>query len=248
VELTVVIPSFGLTALLRACLIHLQTSLGAADISRYRIAVVDNGSVVPYRAEQLPADRLALVRLDKRTSFSRACNIGASSSPGRRYLFLNNDVLLHHDALGDMLRLSARPNVGICGARLVYPDDLIQHCGVRFDDGPRGCYHEYHRWPSASVSRAVRDFQAVTAAALVIDGNLFESLGGFDEAFPFGYEDVDLCLRARQAGAAITCSQAVDSIHFSAMSNQEPSRQDASRAVFFERWANRFSVDGTISA
>ncbi|MDR3467166.1 MAG: glycosyltransferase [Xanthobacteraceae bacterium] len=246
-ELTVVIPSFGLTALLRACLFHLEAGLQAADISRYAIAVVDNGSVVPYRSDQFPCDNLALVRLDKRTSFSRACNVGASSSPSRRYLFLNNDVLLQKDALRDMLQLFARPNVAVCGARLVYPDDLIQHCGVRFDAGPRGCYHEYHRRPSSSVSRAVRDFQAVTGAVFLVDGDLFGSLGGFDEAFPFGYEDVDFCLRARQIGAAVTCSQAVDSIHFSGTSNQDPSRQDASRAVFFRRWANRFSIDGTIS-
>jgi GT2 family glycosyltransferase len=246
VDLTVVIPSFGLTALLRACLAHLQTSIAAAGIGRASIVVVDNGSIDPYRADQLACEHLVLVRFDKRSSFSQACNIGANRSPARHYLFLNNDVLLHTDALRDILALAARPNVGICGARLVYPDDTIQHCGVRFYPGPRAAHHEFHGLPSASVSRAVRDFQAVTGAAMLIEGGLFEKLGGFDEVFPFGYEDVDICLRARQTGAVVTCSQAVDSIHFESTSNKDPTRHDGSRKIFFERWADRYGIDGTV--
>jgi GT2 family glycosyltransferase len=246
VDLTIVIPSFGLTALLRACLVHLQTSLHAAGVDRHNIVVVDNGSNVPYTSEQLSCEHLTLVRLDKRSSFSRACNAGADST-SRRYLFLNNDVLLHSNAIRDMLLLAGRPNVGICGARLVFPDDTIQHCGVRFHPERRGAYHQYYGWPTAGVSRAVRDFQAVTGAVLLIDGRLFEKLGGFDEGFPFGFEDTDICLRARQTGAIITCSQAVDSIHFESTSGKDPSRYDGSRKVFFERWSNRISIDGTIS-
>jgi GT2 family glycosyltransferase len=246
-ELTVVIPSFGLAALLRSCVAQLEASLAAASISSSVIHVVDNGSEAPYRAERFAVSNLKLSRLDKRSSFSKACNLGASSQVSQRYLFLNNDVLLHRQAIRDMMGLMQRPGVGICGARLVFEDDCIQHCGVRFGDSMGGPYHEFHGRPTESVSRAVRDFQAVTGAALLIDGALFAAIGGFDESFPFGYEDVDLCLRARRRGALVTCSQAVDSLHFESRSNRDPKRHDASRALFYDRWAGQFSLETMVS-
>jgi GT2 family glycosyltransferase len=93
------------------------------------------------------------------------------------------------------------------------------------------------------VSRIPRRFQAVTGAALLITAATFESLGGFDEAFPFGYEDVDLCLRAGQLGRSIVCSQAYDSIHLESMSDRRPHRHSTSRKVFFDRWRGRYTFD-----
>ena len=244
--LTVVIPSFGLVALLRACLMHLEIAITRAGLVDWRVAVVDNGSVTPYKPDQFEVKGLELIRLDRRTSFSRACNAGAAGPASKCLMFLNNDVLLHPRALAEMFALLAAPGIGICGARLVYPDERMQHCGVRFDGGPRAAHHEFHGWPSASVSRLERHFQAVTAAALLIRGEVFSALGGFDERYPFGYEDVDLCLRARHLGYSITCAQAVDSIHFESTSNQDPRRHDASRALFLERWSNRYTIDGEI--
>jgi GT2 family glycosyltransferase len=184
-----------------------------------------------------------LLRLDRPHSFSAACNRGARLAPADHYLFLNNDVLLHPLALSEMLALIREPNTGICGARLVYLDDTIQHCGVRFDRGKRGPHHEFHGRHTSSVSRIPRRFQAVTGASLLITAATFDSLGGFDEAFPFGYEDVDLCLRAGQLGRSIVCSQAYDSIHLESMSDKRPHRHSASRKVFFDRWRGRYTFD-----
>lgn len=244
-DLTIVIPSFGLAALLRACIVHASVALQRAGLAQVCIAVVDNGGLEPYEANRFEGPGLAFVRLDRRSSFSRACNAGAAARVSQRFLFLNNDVLLHPDAIGEMLILSSGRNIGVCGARLVYPDDRIQHCGVRFHADLRGPHHEFHGLPTKTVSRAVRPFQAVTGAALLIDGALFARLGGFDEAFPFGFEDVDLCLRARLEGVEITCSQGVDSLHFESTSNRDPRRLDASRTVFFDRWAGRYTADLT---
>jgi len=246
VELTVVIPSFGLDALLRTCLASLATSLQVAGIDDVRVVVADNGSTNPYRVEHLGGGRVELLRFDQRTSFARACNMAARSAPARRYLFLNNDVLLHPQAIADVVgTMDAVRNAGICGARLVFPDDRIQHCGVRMDDGPLGPYHEFAGQPTARVSRAIRDFPAVTGAVLLIDGQLFDELGGFDEIYPFGYEDLDLCLRAGQKGARITCAQAIDSLHFESMSNRDPGRHDLSRQQFWQRWKGRYTRVGS---
>ncbi|MCZ8315510.1 hypothetical protein [Phreatobacter sp.] len=95
------------------------------------------------------------------------------------------------------------------------------------------------------MSRAIRDFPAVTGAVLLIDGQLFDELAGFDEIYPFGYEDLDLCLRAGQKGARITCAQAIDSLHFESTSNRDPGRHDLSRQQFWLRWQGRHTRVGS---
>lgn len=242
-DLTVVIPSVGLRALLRTCLAHVDAALAALAGIEASVVVVDNATTPPYRREELGGS-LELLRFDLPHSFSAACNAGARLRPASRLLFLNNDVLLVPPALREMMSMLDRAGAGICGTRLVLPDDTIQHCGVRFDAGPRGPFHIHHGRPTAIVSRQQGVFQAVTGAALLIDGGLFERLGGFDLAYPFGYEDVDLCLRARQLGAPVLCAQSHDSVHFESSSSQNPDRHGASQKVFFGRWQGRYTIDG----
>ena len=88
-ELSVVIPSYGLTALLRTCVLHVQSGLTRALPGRTAIVVVDNGSAMPYQADDLATPDVRILRLDRRHSFSAACNRGASAVPAARY-----DVIL----------------------------------------------------------------------------------------------------------------------------------------------------------
>lgn len=242
-DLTVVIPSVGLRALLRTCLAQLDLAVRALAGVSASVVVVDNGTAPPYHAGELGSG-VELVRFDVPRSFSRACNRGAAHRPASRLLFLNNDVLLLPGALGEMMQHLDRAGPAICGTRMVLPDDTIQHCGVRFDAGPRGPFHIHHGRPSAIVPRQHAPFQAVTGAAMLIDAGLFERLGGFDPIYPFGYEDVDLCLRARQLGAPVLCAQSHDSLHFESTSSRDPNRHSASRKLFFERWSGRYTIDG----
>lgn len=247
--LSVVIPSCGLDGLLRQCLSCLEASAAAAGIEQLHVVVVDNASPVPYRPDDLGSScDLEIVRFDVPTSFARACNIGASRrADASELLFLNNDVLLHRGALGDMNAAKSTHCAHICGARLVYPDGTIQHCGVLFDGGDRGPYHHRHRDRTDLVPRQTRRLQSVTGACLLVDRRLFDRLGGFDEQFPFAYEDVDFCLRAGQLGATIVCAQGVDSIHLQGSSRDERAfaLERLGKTLFFARWRGRFSVDGS---
>jgi GT2 family glycosyltransferase len=240
----VIIPSHGLDAMLSTCVNLLDMAIREAGTEEFRVVIVDNGSAVPYRRDRFDCRNIDIVRLDRRSSFSHACNAGAQLHPARLLLFLNNDVFLHRLAINDMMLLAADPLTGICGARLVYPDDRIQHCGVRLHGGRSGPHHEFHGWPTTSVSRDVRPYQAVTGAALLVKGDAFRSVDGFDEIYPFGFEDTDLCLKIRQLGLSVTCSQAIDSIHFESYTNKLPYRHMPSREIFFRRWEGRYALDG----
>jgi len=239
--MTVVIPSLGLNALLRSCIHALDTALRNAECEA-RIVVVDNASPDPYRKGEF-GEHVDIMRLDEPRSFSIACNRAAFSAPNDIVLFLNNDVLLHPDAITDILETMRETGAAICGARLVYPDDTIQHCGVRIGGPLPAPYHEFNGDPSATVSRAVRDYQVVTGAVLAARFDLFRELDGFDEAFPFAYEDVDFCLRARQKGYRVTCAQRVDSVHFESTTPGRFVRELGGRVIFEKRWIGRCTID-----
>jgi GT2 family glycosyltransferase len=236
----VVVPSRGLDALLRHCLLALHAALQSLpDGVATRVVVVDNASPVPYRPGDVAADRV--LRLDRHHSFAAACNLGTDAADADATLVLNNDVLLDPAAIASMLAHLDDPVVGIVGARLVYPDATIQHRGVAL--GPDGPYHPDRGRPSASVDRRSGPLQAVTGAALLVRRETLASVDGFDEAYPFGLEDIDLCLRARQVGWAVVCDQSVDSLHFESMTPGRAELDTPSRELFRRRWHGAVALD-----
>lgn len=239
--ITTVIVSRGLEPMLRDCLAHARRALGQGRSTMAdRMVVVDNASQPAYTG--LDAE---LLRFEQHQSFAAACNAGIQAARNDLYLMLNNDVFLHERAIGAMLEAMGKgARIGICGARLIYPDGRIQHAGIRFGPSELGPYHVHRAIPSAEVPRTMADFQAVTAACMLIRREAADELGGFDEIYPFGWEDVDLCLRARHRGWRVICCPDVDSIHFESLTPGRMDRDQASRDVFMARWKGRVCTDG----
>lgn len=245
-SLTAVIVSRGLETLLHVCLEHLQRALERVPTSvPHRIVVVDDASPFPYDGPALRVRGAEILRFDVHRSFARACNAGAARHAGDGVLLLNNDVLLAPDALADMLdALETVPGAGICGTRLLFPDATIQHCGVVFGGGVRGPYHVHRGRPGHAVARSVAEFQAVTGACLLARREVWDALGGLDEDYPFGLEDVDFCLRARQHGWRVVCAAEADSLHFESTTPGRAELDVSSRALFLRRWHGRYTLDG----
>ena len=246
VNLKVIIPSKGMDGLLAACLNSLYENIRNANVSNFEVIVVDNGSEYPIWIDKNAFNNFRIMRFDYPRSFSSACNVIRNCKEGTDLLFLNNDVFLHPQAISQYFKISKKLNLGICGSRLIYTDGTIQHCGIRFDEGQRGPYHEFHKTKSILVPRQIKYYQAVTGACLFIKKELFDDMNGFDENYPFGYEDVDLCLRARERCVKISCIQEYDSLHFGSLSNQRHDRHLESKYYFLKCWKGRYSIDGDI--
>jgi len=208
VDSSVIIPVRGEAALTRSCL----DALLRDRPDHMEVIVVDDGSVDATRRLLVSyGDSIRVVEHGHSRGFSAACNAGAAVARGNELVFLNNDTIPRTgwlDALRDYAR--TEPAAGAVGARLLYPDDTIQHAGVVFDaDGtPR---HRYRGFPAQfpAVLKS-RRFQAVTGACILIPRDIFEALRGFDIAFTNGYEDIDLCLRIGEAGREVHyCADAV---------------------------------------
>lgn len=175
------------------------------------VILIDNGSRDRRSLEQFerwierePA-RLKVVPYDVPFNFSRINNYGVSKSSGDYLLFLNNDTeIITADWLEAMLEQAQRPPIGAVGAKLLYPDNTIQHAGVIVGlGGVAGHSHKY--FPADAPGyfytlQTVNNFSAVTAACLMVRRTVFDEVGGFDESLAIAFNDVDLCLRLRSAG------------------------------------------------
>jgi GT2 family glycosyltransferase len=205
-RVSVVIPTRDRADLLRACIDSLQRQPCSA---RCELIVVDNGSVESATREYLAAlsrrEDARVLSYPGPFNWSAVNNFAARSATGEYLLFLNNDVeALAPGWLDALLAFASRPEIGIVGGLLLYPDGTVQHAGVVLGlTGFAGHVFAGRRpdemTPLGRADR-IRDCTAVTGACMLMRRELFDLLGGFDERFVLCGSDVEICLRARARG------------------------------------------------
>ncbi len=244
VPVSIIIPVFNNLELTRNCLASIWRHT-PADL--YELIVVDNGSTDGSGAffhHQAQAARLRCLSNPVNLGFAKACNQGARAARGELLLFLNNDTLVTPgwlEALVDILRKD--PDVAAAGAKLLYPDDTVQHAGVVFNE--RGAvyhlYRHFHR-DHPAVNKE-RDFQVVTGACLLIRKTIFMQAGLFDEGFQNGFEDVDLCLRVRQLGYRIRYTPRSVLYHLESKTPGRFAREEENSRLLAKKWQGRIVPD-----
>ena len=170
--------------------------------------------------------------------FASMNNRGALAASGEVLVFLNDDVEpLSAEWLNELVAQVQRPEVGVVGANLLYPSGAMQHAGIALGlmDGAghphRGTFgHSF--WPWTSMTRNVT---AVTGACMAVRRRVFEELNGFDTCFPVNYNDVDLCLRARDAGYQVICEASAVLRHQESKTRVRGVSWDE-RERFYARW------------
>lgn len=154
-------------------------------------------------------------------NFSKGNNYLARLAKGRYLVFLNNDCYVQPNWLSTMIKkLDNDPTIGMIGSLLLFPQTkTIQHSGVVFlTNGPeQGMPHHILTQESPArhslFLKRPRMFQAVTAACSAMPKSLFNNLGGYDESFEFGYEDVDLCLRISNLNYKVVFDPTSNALH-----------------------------------
>jgi GT2 family glycosyltransferase/SAM-dependent methyltransferase len=222
-EASVIIPVFGRLELTLWCL---HALLAGPHRRAFEIVVVDDGSA-DATPEVLPRlSRVRHVRRPENRGFVHACNLGAAHARGRLLVFLNNDTLPLPgwlDALADTLR--DRPDAGLVGSKLIYPDGRLQEAGgIVWQNGAawnvgRGGDRAL---PELEYRRPV-DF--CSGASIAVPADLFREAGGFDEAFAPAYaEDVDLALRLRARGKDVLYQPRSEVVHIEGASSGTSTR------------------------
>jgi GT2 family glycosyltransferase len=187
---------------LRKCILSIQSK---STYYNYEIVLIENASQEEKTFllyEELQKNTaVRIITYKEPFNFSRANNYAASQALGDVFLFLNNDIeVVSPDWLERLLEHALRKEVAIVGAKLVYPNNTIQHAGVILGIGGfAGHSHKYFpRNAKGYINRLrlIQNYSAVTGACMMIRRDVFYELGGFDEQYAIAANDIDLCLKA----------------------------------------------------
>ncbi len=196
---SILIPTRDRADLLRRCLDSIRTRSTYRNVE---ILVLDNGSserdAVRLLASLKPPHRV--ISEPRPFNWSAINNLGARHARGEYLLLLNNDTeVIEPSWIESMLRHAQRPEVGVVGAKLLYPDDRVQHAGVVVGIGGTAG-HAFHGLPRddpgyIGMAAVARNYTAVTGACMMVRRAVFEAAGGLDESYRIAYGDIDFCLR-----------------------------------------------------
>lgn len=231
----------------------LDSILEKSTYDNFEIVIVENNSIEQetldlYEHLQVEHDDIRVVKFDGAFNYSAVCNFGVEHSRGSYYLFLNNDVeVITPNWIELLVGPLQREEVGIVGARLLYPDDTIQHDGIIIPySDPK---HMMHTAPSSivyyfSMMQNARDVLAVTGACLMVSKEDFRAIEGLDEQFAIAYNDVDFCLRMREAGKRVIIDPNIKLYHYESVTRgldevdySSRCRKTKELALFQDRWA-----------
>lgn len=247
---SLIIPTRNGLDLLRTCV---QSVLALTTYPNYEILIVDNGSDDPATLEWLAGvqgDRRVRVLHDDRPFNYSALNNGAVlHARGELLGLLNNDLeVITPDWLDEMVSHALQPGIGAVGARLWYQDNTLQHGGVIVGLGGVAGHAHVHmaRQHAGYFGRTslLSAFSAVTAACLVIRKSIFEEVGGLNEPdLAVAFNDVDFCLRVREAGYTNMLTPYAELYHYESATRglddtpEKSARFNREVAYMRQRWA-----------
>lgn len=236
-KVSVIIPTRDGLALLSRCIDSLFAHAGTLEVE---LIVVDNGSVEPETLcyfDEIRARGVRVLPMPGPFNFSSLNNRAVAEATGNILCLLNNDIeALHEGWLEELVGQLMRPGVGAVGAKLLWPNGMVQHGGVVLGIGNVAGHYGNRLsdgdWGDHGRNQLLQRVSAVTAACLLVRKADYLRVGGMDEAaFPVAFNDVDLCLKIRRLGMAIVWSPYARLLHAeSASRGHEDTPQKKARA------------------
>ena len=218
-QVSIIIPTRDRGSLLRQCI---ESIFAKTDYANFDVTIVDNESTeqetLDYLASLRTNSRVSILRVNAEFNFSRLNNLGVRQARGTFVALLNNDLeVMNRGWLAEMVSHAARPEVGAVGARLWYPDGKMQHGGVILGVGGvathahSGLHQEHGYFARAHLTQ---NFSAVTGACMLLRKQLYLQLGGLDEVnLAVAFNDIDFCLRLREAGLLVVWTPHAEFVH-----------------------------------
>jgi GT2 family glycosyltransferase len=239
-------------ALLRQCI---DSVLSKTSYPRMEVVVVDNGSTDPEILDylRLRQDELQVIRDDRPFNFAALNNEAVEQAKGEVVCLLNDDTEVIEDRwLDEMVGQLLQPGVGAVGAKLFYDDGRLQHAGVVLGVGG-AAGHAYRMVPGDAVGSMGRlilaqTLSAVTGACMVVRREAWEQLGGMDEVhLPVAFNDVDFCLRLREAGWRVVWTPEARLLHHESVTRGDETKRRAGFAAeelyMIHRWGDVLRTD-----
>lgn len=253
---SIVIPNKDCAYLLTQCV---RSILEKTTYAHFEIIIVENNSTQPSTFEcyeQLEAldERVRTVTWPGEFNFSKIVNFGVEHARGLFALLLNNDIeVIDSSWLERMLGLAQRDNVGAVGAKLLYADGTVQHAGVAITEGACPCTHTLRYLPESNNGyfgnlALTRECSMVTGACLLTRIDVFNQVGGFNEALSVECNDIDYCLKLRKNGYVVVF-EPTTLYHFESVSRgldssiEKRARASKEHAYLRAQWARECVED-----
>jgi len=217
---SIIIPNKDCVSLLQNCL---SSIMEKTTYSNYEIIIVENNSTedaaFAYYEELGQHTNVHVVHW-KGNGFnhSELNDFGAKHAKGTQLVLLNNDIeIITPNWIEEMLMFCQRGDVGAAGAKLYYPNNTIQHAGVILGAGGIAghAFYKEHRDAGGYMGklRIAQNLSAVTAACMMAKRSAFEEVGGFSPEIRASFNDVDFCLKLREAGYLIVWTPYAEAYH-----------------------------------
>ncbi len=223
---TIIIPTKDKVSILANCVesLFLKTAY-----KNFEVIIVDNNSEDPlthayYQKIKAENQQLSVLEFKPAFNFSAMNNLGVKHSKGEILILLNNDTsVINADWLNEMVGLCVRKETGAVGAKLFYPNGLVQHAGVFLFEGNPGNHiylHCMHNEPGYfNKLNLVQNYSAVTAACLAVRKEVYIAAGGLDEEnLKITYNDVDFCLKLIELGYQNVWTPFAQLVHYESLS------------------------------
>lgn len=251
-RVSIIIPFRDQLRITQECVNRLLTLTTYPD---FEIILVDNWSEEPdthaFCAEIARHRNVRVMTVKEQFNYSRLNNLAAAESNAEFFMFMNNDVFVTdaewlNIAVAEAL---SADDIGAVGGKFVYPSGRVQHAGVVVHPETVATHvhhglgvEEYGYMGRAQVSHEVT---AVTAAAILVRAEAFREVGGFDEVnLKIAYNDVDLCLKLRDAGWRIIQCNNFRAVHYESFSRggddspEKKARLAEESRYMHSRWAD----------
>lgn len=247
-RVSLIVPTRDQYKLLHVCI---EGLLNETDYPNLEIIVVDNQSSDPETLAYFEAIKkrgVVLLEHPYPFNYSTINNRAASIATGELIGLVNNDIeIIEGDWLKEMVAQLYRPGVGAVGAKLLWPNRMVQHGGVVVGINGLAAHTgnnlEQRDAGYLGMNQITRRQSAVTAACLLLRKSVFDGVEGLDEhAFPVAFNDVDLCLRIQRQGMHMIWSASAELIHAESASRGKDStpeknaRANREQAAFAQRW------------
>lgn len=226
--------------------------LNASTYKNFEIIVIENNSNDSktfdyYESLKMRDERIRLVQYEGEFNYSKINNYGAKFAKGEYLLLLNNDMeIITPSWIEEMLMFVQRKDVGAAGALLYYSDNTVQHAGLIMGIGGSAAHAHRHavRNSGGYIHRLsiAQNMSGVTGACLMVKRSVWNELGGLDEKFAVAFNDVDFCLRIRDAGYLIVFTPYAELYHYESKSRGYENTQAKQvrfareRQLLRERW------------
>lgn len=251
VKVSIIIPLYNRLELTKQCF---ESIVAFTQKGLYEIIFVDNYSSDGTR-EYLNAiisqyPDVKTIFNSNNAGFAKANNQGFRESRGEYILLLNNDTKVTQGWLEPLIALlDDDSTITAVGPKLLYPDGSIQHVGVfvyhHTSENKIGAYHVDYKKPGDTPAASVAmEYRVLTAACILIRREMYERVGGLDEGFWNGYEDVDFCFKVSAAGGRLIYQPKSVVWHYESQSGTERfSRASMNEELLNSRWLGKIQPD-----